>query len=160
VVKELSHLLCGLYTDLSALQAADEASLSAIDGVGPRIAKSVVGFFKQPDVQQLITDLEELGVLPEPQAQDNLNHPAISANQTNFKLAGKTFVLTGTLPTLSRADAEALIRSHGGKVSGSVSKKTDYVLLGDQAGSKADKATMLGIDLLDEAAFLSMIHQA
>lgn len=72
-------------------------------------------------------------------------------------LAGLTFVLTGTLPTLSREQAEALIKSHGGKVSGSVSKKTSYVLMGESPGSKADKARQLGVPILDEAAFLAMI---
>lgn len=74
------------------------------------------------------------------------------------KLAGKTIVVTGTLPTLSRAEAEALITKNGGKASGSVSKKTAYVLAGEAAGSKLTKAQQLGIPVIDEAAFLQMIQ--
>jgi DNA ligase (NAD+) len=80
--------------------------------------------------------------------------------QAGDQLAGLTFVLTGTLPTLSREDAEALIMSHGGKVSGSVSKKTSYVLMGDSPGSKADKARSLNVPIISEVELLGMLAPA
>jgi NAD-dependent DNA ligase len=121
----------------------------AIPGIGPQIAEAVVGWFSEPRNRQLIEQLREAGVkltADEPEAAP--------AAQT---LEGLTFVLTGTLPTLKRDDAKALIEGRGGRVTGSVSKKTDYVVAGEDPGSKLDKAQELGVPVLDEDGLLAML---
>ena len=110
------------------------------------MAQSVVGYFRKPETRTLIDRLREAGV--------NLRE---SVQQTGSALAGKTFVLTGTLPTLTRSEAKALIEQNGGKVASSVSKKTDYVLTGEAAGSKLTKARELGVAVISEDEFRSMI---
>ncbi len=120
--------------------------LETIPEVGPVVAASVQGFFQNPENRRLIEDLEAVGVSPQP-----YKPPTATAGQLVF--AGKTFVLTGTLPKRTRPEAEAIIKQLGGKVSGSVSKMTSYVLAGEEAGSKLDKARSLGIAVIDEAEF-------
>ncbi|HND33879.1 MAG TPA: NAD-dependent DNA ligase LigA, partial [Myxococcota bacterium] len=111
---------------------------------------SVAEFFGHPENRAEITRLREVGVsfVPLPQ------------KATGGALAGKTLVLTGTLPTLSRDAAKAKIEAAGGKVSGSVSKKTDYVVAGAEAGSKLDKAQELGVAVVDEAGLLALLGEA
>ena len=116
-----------------------------IDGFGEIMAKSAYEFFSLNETRLTIEKLKELGINTESKSQVKDN-----------RFAGLTFVLTGTLPTLTRSDATAIIESFGGKTSSSVSKKTDYVLAGDEAGSKLDKANSLGIEVIDENQFLSM----
>lgn len=103
------------------------------------MAESVVEYFAQPETAALLLQLKEAGVNMTEQVE-----------RAGTSLAGKTFVITGTLPNLSRKEAQALIESHGGKVTGSVSKKTDYLLAGEDAGSKLTKAQQLGIPILTE----------
>lgn len=134
---------------MQALREADIARISAIDGIGPRIAASIRGFFDDPRQAALVDRLEAVGLRMEAE----LSPPA-----STF-LQGCVFVLTGTLPTLTRTQAEALILDHGGTVSGSVSKKTTFLLAGESAGSKLDKATSLGIKIIGEADFFRMIEQ-
>ncbi|MDX2186761.1 MAG: NAD-dependent DNA ligase LigA [Opitutaceae bacterium] len=122
---------------------------SVIEGIGATMAEAIVEFFRDPRQTAVVDQLQALGVTPAT--------PKKAAAATSTLLAGKTFVLTGTLPTLSREEATALIESHGGKVSGSVSKKTHYVLAGDEAGSKLEKAKSLGVPVLDEAEFRKLI---
>ena len=110
------------------------------------MAASVVHYFKEEKSLQLINRLKEYGVVTESKK-----------TVTDDTLQGKTFVLTGTLPTLKRNEAKSIIESHGGKVSSSVSKKTDYVVAGADAGSKLDKANELGINVLTEAELLDML---
>src|SRR5690606_35447640 len=118
-----------------------------------KVAESIVAFFGEPSNQQLLADLQELGLtLVAEQARQILTD-----EQLIFQ--NKTFVLTGTLPTLTRQDATELIRRYGGKVSGSVSKKTDYVLAGEEAGSKLVKAQELGVTILHESELLVMIRE-
>lgn len=132
--------------ELVAKASADE--LTALDEIGPRIAESVVEYFARPESEHLITKLSAAGVkLTEEKRRTTANLP----------LTGKTFVLTGTLPTLTRNDAAELIESQGGKVTSSVSKKTDYVVAGEEAGSKLDKAQKLGITVLNEAEFMALL---
>jgi DNA ligase (NAD+) len=126
--------------------SAGESEFLEIDGVGDEMAQSLVEFFKDKHTKEELYDLLQKISPIEPKAS--------TAPQL---LAGKVFVLTGTLPTLGRSDAEKLIEDRGGKVSSSVSKKTDYVLAGTEAGSKLDKATDLGIKVLNEADFLKLI---
>lgn len=121
--------------------------LQSIDGVGDKVAESIVEFFRDEAHQKEIDELLSLGVTPTAQLKKIEGHP----------FTGKTFVLTGSLPSLSRTEACALIKERGGKVSGSVSKKTDYVLVGEEPGSKYDKAKTLGIEILDEATFQKML---
>ncbi len=133
---------------LDALMEADPATLTAVPDVGPVVARSLADFFAEPHNREVIEQLRAAGVhweegAPEAKASD--------------ALAGKTFVLTGTLPAMTRDEAKALIEAHGGKVSGSVSKKTDYVVAGDEAGSKLAKAQDLGVPVIDEAGLRALV---
>jgi DNA ligase (NAD+) len=123
---------------------ASEEDLLAIEGVGPRIAESVVAWFSRPANQALIEKFRQAGLTLAAAKQ-----PVDQAQAQT--LAGLTFVLTGTLPQLTRDEAKSLIEQHGGKVIGSVSKKTNYVVVGESPGSKLDKAQALGVQILDEA---------
>jgi len=133
---------------LSDVRSAQRDVLLAIEDIGEIVADSILGFFADESIAREIDTLLQLGIKPEETA----------VASSNGVLAGKTVVVTGTLPTLSRRDAENLIEVNGGKAAGSVSKKTDYVLAGEAAGSKLTKAQSLGIPVLDEASFLAMIQ--
>ncbi len=134
---------------LDALMAADEAALLQVPDVGPVVAHSVHSFFANALNREAVEQLRAAGIAwPE--------HDGAAA-AAELPQAGKTFVLTGTLPTLSRDEAAALIEAAGGKVAGSVSKKTHYVVAGEAAGSKLDKARELGVPVLDEAAMRALL---
>ena len=107
------------------------------------VAASVFAFFQEPENRRLIDDLLAVGVRPAPVEP-------LKAKAGGLPLAGKTFVLTGTLPKRSRAEAERLIKQHGGKVTGSISKSTSFLLAGEEPGSKLDKAKQLNIPVIDE----------
>jgi DNA ligase (NAD+) len=146
----VAELLAARFGDLEPLAAAPVEALEEIDGVGPIIARKVADFFADERHRQELSRLRELGVRfprTEPRASATPEGP----------LAGKSFVLTGTLPTLSRSEAGARIAAAGGKVSGSVSKKTDYVVAGEAAGSKLAKAQELGVAVIDEEGLLSLL---
>ncbi|MEG1698099.1 MAG: NAD-dependent DNA ligase LigA [Oscillospiraceae bacterium] len=143
-----ASLLAEHFGSLSAVMNADKEKISEIDGLGGVMAESITDFFAKDGTRDLINRL----------AAQGLNFDYIGDAKTDI-LLGKTIVVTGTLPTLSRNDAEALIVKNGGKAAGSVSKKTSYVLAGEAAGSKLTKATELGVEILDEAAFLDMINK-
>jgi DNA ligase (NAD+) len=134
-------ILAGDYGSIDALMAATEAELMTSDGIGAEIAASVVLFFQQEANVALIERLRAAGV--------DLTAPK-RARVAAGRLAGKTFVLTGTLPHLTRDEASDLITGAGGKVTSAVSKKTSYVVAGEEAGSKLTKAESLGIEILDE----------
>lgn len=134
---------------LEAVKAATVEELVNIPDVGEIVAGSVVEFFSFRENVEMVERLLAAGVDPQ--------HESKAVSDV---LAGKTIVVTGTLPTLSREEAETLISSHGGKASGSVSKKTAFVLAGEKAGSKLTKAQTLGIPVVDETAFLQMLHKA
>lgn len=135
-----------------AAAAANPEELQRAEDVGGIIAASLSQWFAEPANQELLRRLREAGL------KTTADLPPPSAHQS--PATGKTFVLTGTLPTLSRERAAALIEAAGGKVSGSVSKKTHYVVAGDEAGSKLEKATTLGIPILDEAGLLALLNPA
>jgi DNA ligase (NAD+) len=136
------------FGSLDALLAADVEALQAVPDVGPVVAQAIVDFLAEAHNRQVIEALRAAGVhWPE---EARLAKP-------HGPLAGKTFVLTGTLPNLTRDQAQALIEAAGGKVSGSVSKKTDYVVAGSDPGSKLDKAQALGIAVLDEAGLRELL---
>ena len=128
---------------------ASVEQLLEVNDVGPIVAQSMHTFFDQPHNREVVEQLRAAGIAW-------AEHDG-SADRAPKPLAGKTFVLTGTLPTLARDDAKALIEAAGGKVAGSVSKKTDYVVAGDEAGSKLDKARELGVAVIDEAALRAML---
>ena len=134
---------------LAALRAASEAELSEIEDIGPVVAKDVSDFFRDARIAAQIDRLLELGVQPE---------ETVAGDAGDLPLKGLTVVITGTLSTLSRRDAEALVERNGGKAAGSVSKKTAFVVVGENAGSKADKAKELGIPMLTEEEFLKRIE--
>jgi DNA ligase (NAD+) len=142
--------LARAYPDLDTLARATEAELTQVDEIGPVIAASLVEWFSQPVHQDLVRRLREAGL----NFQSSTHRPAHSVPTGPF--VGKTFVLTGTLPSLTREQAGARIEALGGRVASSVSRKTDFVLAGEDAGSKLDKALKLGIRILDEAAFLDL----
>jgi DNA ligase (NAD+) len=148
----VSELLVQRYHSIDALMKATAEELEQIEGFGPHTANAVVAWFAQPRNRQLIEKFRAVGVrlVEEPKVDETASD----------KLAGLTFVLTGTLPTLKRNEAAALIEKHGGKVTGSVSKKTSYVVVGDDAGSKLAKAQELGVTLLDESGLLALIGGA
>ncbi|MDX9994396.1 MAG: NAD-dependent DNA ligase LigA [Rhodocyclaceae bacterium] len=133
---------------LSALMAADAAALEQVPDIGPVVAASIRRFFAEPHNLGVIDDLLKAGVAP----------AETEGLAADLPFAGRTFVLTGTLPTLSREVAKERIESRGGKVAGSVSKKTDYVVAGAEAGSKLTKAQALGVTILDEAQFRELIE--
>jgi DNA ligase (NAD+) len=136
------------FGNLDALIAADAERLQQVRDVGPVVAASIVRFFAEPHNVEVIEQLRAGGVTwPEGESEAIVTSP----------IAGKTFVLTGTLPTLTRDEAKDMIEALGGKVAGSVSKKTDYVVAGAEAGSKLDKAQQLGVNILDETQFRELI---
>ncbi|MES2353444.1 MAG: NAD-dependent DNA ligase LigA [Pseudomonadota bacterium] len=136
------------FGNLDALMSADEIHLMETHDVGPVVAASIAQFFSEPHNREVIEQLRAAGVTwPEGEGK----------KRVAGHLAGKTFVLTGTLPTLSRDEAKQQIEAAGGKASGSVSKKTDYVVAGSDPGSKYDKAVELGITILDEAGLLELL---
>lgn len=140
-------LLAEHFGSMDALQTAAAEDICVIDGLGEVMAQSVVEFFAKDGTADLLERLRAAGV--------NMQW---TGEKKGTALAGLTIVVTGTLPSLSRQEAEALITQNGGKASGSVSKKTSYVLAGEAAGSKLTKAQTLGIPVLDEAAFRAMLE--
>jgi DNA ligase (NAD+) len=138
------------FQTLDDLAHASAADLLQAEDVGEVIAQSIEQWFRQPRNQQLLEKLREAGL--------NFRSELYQARREPGLLAGKTFVLTGTLPTLSREQAAERIEAAGGKVSSSVSKKTDFVLAGAEPGSKLDKARQLGVEVLDEAKFLGLLE--
>jgi DNA ligase (NAD+) len=138
------------FGQLDGLLVADGEALQQVPDVGPVVAASLVAFFKESHNLAIIERLRSAGV----------NWPAGEPVDAGPKvLAGKTLVLTGTLPTLKRDEAKAMIEAAGGKVSGSVSKKTDFVVAGEEAGSKLEKALELGVPVLDEMEFLKLLSE-
>jgi DNA ligase (NAD+) len=142
----MAEIIAGRVKTIGQLRALTLAELEGLPEVGPIVAASIHDYFEDPANQALLDDLAAVGVSPEP-------FQTAEAKGGKVPFAGKTFVLTGTLPKRSRAEAEALIKERGGKVSGSVSKVTSYVLAGEEPGSKRDKAKQLGIAIIDEAEF-------
>lgn len=147
--QKAAALLCERFGNMDRIIGADTEEISSIDTFGNIMAESVVKALREPHRLELIRRLREAGV--------NMNYTKKSGGDGRF--IGITFVLTGTLPTMKRDEAKALIESFGGKVSGSVSKKTGYVVAGEEAGSKLVKAQELGIKIIDEATLIEMTKQ-
>lgn len=147
--KKTAYDLMAHFGTLEALMGATEQELVDIEDVGEIVASSITEYFADEENRRFVNRLLEAGVHPQMHMQEDAG--------TLFE--GLTFVLTGTLPTLSRAQAQEMIRKNGGKATGSVSKKTSIVLAGESAGSKLDKARELGVTIIDEDQFLRMIEQ-
>ena len=147
VGQKAARIICAKFPTMDELMSADVSSLMTIDGVGDVMAQNVVDYFALAKTKELVEEFKNLGL--------KMSEPVSEANGGVFE--GKTFVLTGTLPTLKRSEASKIIEANGGKVSSSVSKKTDYVLAGEAAGSKLDKANKLGITIMSEEEFLALV---
>jgi DNA ligase (NAD+) len=143
-----AQALAGAFGTMDSLLAASQEQLQAVPDIGPVVAAAVHGYFAQPSNQRLIAELKERGL--------KMDAPLTAAGKPG-PLSGKTFVITGTLSTMSREEANRAVQSLGGKVTGSVSKKTDHVVSGRDPGSKLAKAESLGISVLDEAAFRTLV---
>ncbi len=148
VGKNVAIVLARRFGTLAALAGAPVEAVNDVPGVGPTIAAAVVAWFADPRNQDLLARLQAAGV--------NAMEPTAVA--ADGPLAGKNFVLTGTLPSLGRSEAAALIEAAGGRVTGSVSKKTDVVVAGDEAGAKLEKARALGIEIWDEGRLLEQVR--
>ena len=146
--QKAAKLLTGRFRNVDELFAASQEEIASIEGFGGIMAESVAEFFAQPGTARLIGELRDAGV----------NLESRAAETADARFAGKTFVLTGTLPTMTRNEASALVEKYGGKVSSSVSKKTSYVLAGEEAGSKLTKANQLGVTVITEEEFLKMLE--
>lgn len=143
-----ADLLVKRYHTLDTIASLSEDELQTNDGIGPNLAGAIVEWFAQPRNRQLIEKMRMVGLRLHEEAQE----------LHSDKLTGLTFVMTGTLPTLKREEAEAMIMQHGGKITGSVSKKTSYVVAGESPGSKLTKAQSLGVPILDEAGLLALLN--
>lgn len=149
VGERTAELLAQHFGSMDALMEASEEELQEVEEVGPRVSHAIREFFSERRNRDLVERLRK----------KSLTFRA-EKKQKGVQLAGKTFVITGTLPSYSREEAKKMIEDAGGKVSGSVSKKTDYLLAGDEAGSKLEKARELGVEVIDEPGLLSMLGQA
>ncbi len=147
--QKAAKLLANTFHTLDAVAAAKEEDIAAIEGFGTIMAQSTAAYFALDESRKLVKEVRQLGI-----NTVDLSPPVTAAEDSPF--FGKTFVITGTLPHYKRTEAAAVIESLGGKVASSVSKKTDYVLAGEEAGSKLTKAQTLGITILDEAVFEEM----
>ncbi|OUS36752.1 DNA ligase (NAD(+)) LigA, partial [Oleispira antarctica] len=137
---------------LQRIQDADEETLLAVPDVGEIVAKHLLSFFSEPHNQSIIEQLIKAGLTwPE-------SEPVSAAESAELPLAGKVYVITGTLSEMGRDDAKSYLQALGGKVTGSVSAKTDCLLAGEKAGSKLTKAQGLGIEILDEAGFIELLR--
>ncbi len=149
VGEHAAEILAHRYGSLEKLQAATVEELDAVHGIGKALAESIVAFFGQAETTELLEKLARAGV-----------SPVAADAPTADTLAGKSFVFTGALPTLTREDAEAMVRARGGRAASSVSKQTDYVVAGESAGSKLEKARQLGVAVLTEEEFLALCVDA
>jgi DNA ligase (NAD+) len=147
VGERVALLLAQRFRSLDALAAAPVEEMEAVHEIGPTVARSVHDWFRDPANQRLVEQLQKAGLRTEEDA-------AAPGSRT---LEGKQFVLTGTLESMTRGEAQAAIEERGGRVTSSVSKKTSYVVVGRDPGSKADKARELGLDVVDEAAFRALL---
>ncbi len=141
-----AQLLAENFKSMDNLLGASEEEIRKVQDFGEKMTESLVGFLRQEQTLHTLSQLRELGV----------NMLSLTQRAEDGPFKGLTFVLTGTLPTYSRKEASEMIEQRGGKVSGSVSKKTDYVLAGSDPGSKLDKALQLGVKIIDEETFIKM----
>ncbi|MFP5250636.1 MAG: helix-hairpin-helix domain-containing protein, partial [Acidobacteriota bacterium] len=148
VGERTAELLAQEFGSMDAIMAAGREELERVEEVGPRISEAIHEFFARPANRALVQALADAGV-----------EMTAEKKQRSSQLAGMTFVLTGTLPNLTREAAKEKIEAAGGKVAGSVSKKTSYVVAGEEAGSKLDKAQALKVPVLDEAGLMALLER-
>ena len=149
VGERTAQILAETFGSLDKIAEADEETLQHAEEVGPKVARSIHQFFREQHNRELVNRLREIGL--------QFRHAVVG--RTGGPLDSLTFVLTGTLPNLTREEAKARIEAAGGKVAGSVSKKTSYVVAGEEAGSKLEKARGLGVPVLDEAGLLALLQE-
>ena len=149
VGERTAQILADTFGSLDRIAAADEETLQQAEEVGPKVARSIFQFFREPHNQELVERFRKSELRFEQE---------VRKKEAGGALSGLTFVLTGTLPHLTRDEARTKIEAAGGKVTGSVSKKTNYVVAGDEAGSKLDKARELNVPVIDEAQLLRMLE--
>ncbi|HNT01307.1 MAG TPA: NAD-dependent DNA ligase LigA, partial [Candidatus Saccharicenans sp.] len=149
VGEKMAQTLARRYKDLDRLAAASEDDLMQIEGIGPEVAKGIVFFFAQPENRKLLKELKEAGLKFKETEKESSPRP----------LEGLTFVLTGTLSSMTRDEAKERIEQLGGNVSSSVTSKTDYLVVGEEPGSKLAKARELGVKIINEKEFLSLLGQ-
>jgi len=150
VGRNTARILAKRFASLDELAKCSTEQLIAIHEIGDKVAESIVDYFNNPEKMLLLAKLQNAGVKPQAEVVIQQNGP----------LTGKTFVITGTLSRWSRKEAEELVEKAGGRAAGSVSKKTDYVLAGENAGSKLTKAEKLGVEVLDETTFAQLVGVA
>jgi len=153
VGEQYAELLAEQFQGIDQLAKANQDELSTLSSIGPKIAESIVAFFRQEGNEQIIEKLRKAGVRLEREEVDE-------AKPEDLPLAGLEFVLTGKLETFPHSEAEAKIKALGGKAGSDVTKKTSYVVVGVDPGSKSDKADKLGIKKLKEPEFLDLLNQA
>ncbi len=146
VGEHIAKVLARQFGSLEALAAVTREELMAVHEIGPQVADSVVNFFASPRNREILARLQAAGVAPPP-----------AARRAGGPLSGKTFVFTGSLPHLSRKEAQEMAERLGARAAGSVSKKTDFVVAGEEAGSKLERARELGLTVLDEEGFLALV---
>jgi DNA ligase (NAD+) len=148
----MANDLTRYYGDLEQLSRATSEDLQLIEGVGPNTAQAIVDWFSRPANQKVLEKLKSAGVWP-------AARPEIASSLGKGSLSGMTFVVTGTLVDFTRQGVKEYIEAHGGKVTDSVSKNTSYLVLGENPGSKAEKARALGVAVLDEDALRKMVGE-
>jgi DNA ligase (NAD+) len=146
--------LAKTFSNLKVLEKITLEQLQTIPDIGEVVARSIVNYFSNPAIQQLLARITSLGVVPVEIAHTQMS---TTPSSTHF-LLGKNVVITGTLPTMSRDQAAEQLRLLGAKISGSVSKNTDFLLAGEAAGSKLEKAQSLNVSIVDEAWLITMLH--
>ena len=150
VGEQTARDLADAFEDLDALSKADEEALIEVDGIGPEVAKSIQAFFSLEGNQRFLAALREAGMRPQP----------VQSAQTGGPLAGRIFCFTGSLQQVSRDEARRLAKEHGAETSSSVTKKVTDVVIGEKAGTKAEKARDLGLSLHSESEFLELVGRA
>jgi DNA ligase (NAD+) len=145
----VAKILTKKFGAMKKIETASEEELSEIEGIGPTIAESLHAYFHDAQNLRILRKLEQAGV-----------RPVVERQATSTALRGKTFVFTGGLKSLSREKAKELVESLGGGATSTISKKTDYVVAGEDPGSKYEKAKNLGVKILDEEGFLKLIREA
>ena len=150
VGRQSARVIAQSFPDMKALSEAEYEDLISLPDFGEIMVQGILEYFAQPETLELLKEFEKLGV--------NMKSKSLET-QKDKRLEAKTFVLTGTLPTMTRDQASELIQNHGGKISGSVSKKTSYVLAGEEAGSKLAKARNLGIPVISEEDLLDLLNR-
>mgnify|MGYP003468071712 FL=1 len=148
--EKMAQTLARQYNDLDRLAAAGEEDLMQIEGIGPEVAKGIVFFFAQPENKDLLKELKESG----------LKFKEIEKETRPRPLEGLAFVLTGTLSSMTRDEAKEKIEQLGGNVFSSVSRKIDYLVVGEEPGSKLEKASELGVKIINEREFLALLGQS